>query len=109
MENDSKDNSFYYEMPCDLTDKLTSFEKLLIVKILKPERVVEGVQRYLESELGREYSSSPISSMKELFKSANPKDPIIFVLSKGVDPTSQVESYAQSQKMRNNLDIKSLG
>ena len=48
MENDSKDNSFYYEMPCDLTDKLTSFEKLLIVKILKPERVVEGVQRYLE-------------------------------------------------------------
>jgi hypothetical protein len=47
--------------------------------------------------------------MKELFKSANPKDPIIFVLSKGVDPTSQVESYAHSQKMRNNLDIKSLG
>ena len=53
VENSSKDNSFYYEMPCGLAEKLTSFEKLLIVKMLKPERIVEGIQRYLEEELGR--------------------------------------------------------
>jgi hypothetical protein len=43
---------FFYQMPLDLSRKLTNFEKIVLVKCLKPEKVLFGVQKYLELDLG---------------------------------------------------------
>lgn len=88
---DSSSFSFFLSMPCGLSRTLSSFEKLLIIKIFKPEKIMFGVQRYLEEELGPDYAIAPISSMQSLFAAADSATPIIFVLSQGVDPTWQVQ------------------
>ena len=68
------------------------------------------MQKYLEIELGQEYSISPISSMENLFSASTPNNPIIFVLSQGVDPMDQVVSYAKRKgKKGENFKMMSLG
>ena len=78
---DESDHGYFYQMPCGLSNKLTPFEKILLVKILKPEKVLFAMQKYLELELGQEYSISPVSSMEKLFRASQANNPIIFVLS----------------------------
>ena len=106
---DDTNFAFYSSMPCGLSRTLTPFDRLLVIKIFKPEKIMFGVERYLEEELGSEYAHSPISSMPSLFSAADSATPIIFVLSQGVDPTWQVEQYAKRCKYDDKLDIMSLG
>ena len=108
-KEDGSAYSFFMAMPCGLSRTLSSFEKLLIVRIFKPDKVMFGVQRYLEEELGAEYAHSPISSMPSLFAAADAATPLIFVLSQGVDPTWQVQQHAERQKVEDSLFIMSLG
>ena len=84
---DETEQGFYYQMPCNLSNTLTPFEKILLVRCLKPEKVLFTVQKYLELDLGAEYAISPISSMENLFRASMANSPIIFVLSQGVDPS----------------------
>ena len=74
-------------IPCGYGTKLTPFEKLLILKVVKPEKIMFACSRYVEKELGRLYAESPIATMDALFADSNKKTPIIFVLSSGADPT----------------------
>lgn len=106
---DESEQDFFYKIPCDLANKLTPFEKILLVKCLKPEKVLFAVQKYLEIDLGKRYATSPISSVENLFNASAAKLPIIFVLSQGVDPMQQIRDYAASQDRTEKLKIMSLG
>ena len=106
---DDTEYGYFYSMPVDLGEKLSNFEKILLIRCIKPERVLFAVQKYLELDLGPEYAISPISSMDTLFKASLPNNPIIFVLSQGVDPMQQVRNYAERAGMSDNLKIMSLG
>lgn len=57
------------------------FEKLLVLKIFKPEKLMFACAKYVEHELGRVYAESPIATMDTLFIDSDNKTPIIFVLS----------------------------
>ena len=78
---DETDSGYFYTMPANFSNKLDNFEKILLIRCLKPERVLFSVQKYLELELGAEYSISPVSSMETLFRASSANNPIIFVLS----------------------------
>ena len=83
---DDSEYGYFYSLPVDLGEKLSNFEKILLIRCLKPEKVLFAVQKYLELDLGSEYAISPVSSMETLFRASLPNNPIIFVLSQGVDP-----------------------
>ena len=106
---DESEQGFYYQMPCGLSNILSNFEKLLLVRCLKPERVLFAAQKYLELDLGPEYAISPVSSMENLFRASLANNPVIFVLSQGVDPMQQVRNYAEREAMGERLKIMSLG
>ena len=106
---DESEYGFFYHMPADLENKLSNFEKILLIRCLKPEKVLFAVQKYLELELGPEYAISPVSSMETLFRASLANNPIIFVLSQGVDPMQQVRNYAEREGMSEKLKIMSLG
>ena len=106
---DESEYGFFYHMPADLGNKLSNFEKILLIRCLKPEKVLFAVQKYLELELGPEYAISPVSSMETLFRASLANNPIIFVLSQGVDPMQQVRNYAEREGMSEKLKIMSLG
>lgn len=66
------------------------FEKLMILKVFKPEKLMFAFSKYVEIELGKIYAESPIATMDALFTDSDKKTPLIFVLSSGADPTQQV-------------------
>ena len=49
---DETDHGYFYQMPCGLSQKLSPYEKILLVRCLKPEKVLFAVQKYLEMDLG---------------------------------------------------------
>ena len=74
-------------IPCGYGEKLKIFEKLLILKIFKPEKLMFAFSKYIETDLGRIYAESPVANMDVLFADSDKKTPIVFVLSSGADPT----------------------
>jgi dynein heavy chain len=68
-----------------------------------------GCSKYVETELGKLYSESPIATMDSLFADSDKKTPIIFVLSSGADPTQQVIQFAHKMDFYERLQYKSLG
>jgi dynein heavy chain len=74
-------------MPCSYATRLSAFEKLLLIKIFRPEKIADAISMYLEIELGKDFASNPVSSIENLFQASDNGTPIIFVLSQGVDPS----------------------
>lgn len=78
---DLDDESIYFDfMPMDLSRILSPFEKLLVIKVFKPQKLMGAVTRYIKKELGEEYAVSPHASLESLFQAADNITPIIFVL-----------------------------
>ncbi len=88
-------------------DKLTAFQRLILMKILKPECVRASAMKYVEEELGTAYVENPSVKIEELFADSTNKTPIILVLSQGADPTEQLKNYTIANKI--DLIITSLG
>ena len=72
----------YKNMPDDWESRLTSFEKLLLVKNLRKQNLIDQMKAYIRVELGTEFVSSgaPIS-LNEVYAESDKKTPIIFILS----------------------------
>jgi dynein heavy chain len=81
------DDADYMEsIPCGYSS-MKLFDKLLILKIFKPEKLMFAFQKYVHEQLGQLYAESPVATMDALFESSDNRTPIIFVLSQGADPT----------------------
>ncbi len=104
------EEEFYLQnIPGTYSKSLSIFEKLLILKIFKPEKLMFAFQKYVEKELGKLYAESPLPSMEALFADSDNRTPIIFVLSQGADPTQQVIQFAERQQFKERFKYKSLG
>jgi dynein heavy chain len=73
-------------MPPIFNDRLTAFQKLMLIKILREEKMVNQIKLFVEEELGKIFIMSPAFNLEEAFKDTINTSPIIFVLSPGADP-----------------------
>ena len=69
------------------------FLKLLIVKIFKPERLLYFVREFVKNDLGELFIDTTPSRLEEVYEESDWKTPIIFILSKGADPTQDFLSF----------------
>jgi dynein heavy chain len=72
------------------------FYKLMLIKILRPDRVTYAIKGYLNAKMGEKYTEQPAFDMKEVYSESNNQSPIFFVLFPGVDPTPAVEEIGQT-------------
>jgi len=97
----------YYESPDPLVhvlpgvwDKnLSLFQKSLIVRCLRPEKLLPAISETVTKELGKEFTEPPGFDLAGAFPDSSCDSPIIFVLSPGVDPTQEVYSFAETLGM----------
>ena len=71
--------------------KLTEFQKLLIIKALRPDRITSAITNYIREKMGDKYIESTTFDMAATFKETSALTPIFFVLFPGIDPTKDVE------------------
>ena len=91
---------------------LTPFQKLLLLKVLKPDKLSLGIAEYVINRLDQRFVEVPPLKLTDIFKDTSPTVPVIFILSSGADPTGMLLDYAANQdpeKHVSQLHIISLG
>ncbi|PFX28824.1 Dynein heavy chain 1, axonemal [Stylophora pistillata] len=89
---------------------LSRFQRLIIVKVLRPECLVDSVRLFVEQQMGPKFVTSFGFDLQEVFEESSCRKPLIFILSPGSDPTSQLMRFARETRGTSlHLDIISLG
>ena len=90
---------------------LTNFQKLLVLRALRPEKVTYGIRIYVSKELGQAFAESPPFDLEAAYTDSTKTTPLIFILSTGADPNDYLIALGSSKgkRINENLKIISLG
>ena len=78
-------------LPGDWDVKLTSFQKILLLRATRPDRVTAAVANFVKATLGARYIDEQPFNMAETFEDSSAPTPLFFILFPGVDPGSDIE------------------
>jgi len=96
-------------LPAPLGDTVSAFQKLLVIKVFRPEKITECIGEYIASQVGREYIETPPLDLHQVFPDTTPATPIVFVLSAGADPMSTILRFATEKDYLSRFHAISLG
>ncbi len=87
------------DLPEPYEKSLTSFQKLIVFKILRPEKLILAVKKYVKEILGPVFIESPPFNLKAAFEDSSATTPLIFILSPGADPMTALLNLAKEREM----------
>ena len=85
-------------LPDGFDEKLTKFNKVLLMGILKQSQLIQSCKEYIENILGKAFTEIPVQTLSDLFAVTTNKYPIIIIQGPGVDSITPLISYAQEKK-----------
>ncbi|GFH08628.1 uncharacterized protein HaLaN_03616, partial [Haematococcus lacustris] len=88
---------------------LTSFQKLCILRCLRPDKVTIAVQGFVSEHLGQRFIEPPPFDLTTCYRESAPATPLIFVLSSGADPMADLLKLADDMKFNKKFEKVSLG
>jgi dynein heavy chain len=77
-------------MPGGYSEKVDPFKKMLIIRCLRPDRMVTATKAFIVTKLSDYYVQPPSLVYDKIFNQSNEKMPIVFILSPGADPLADV-------------------
>ncbi|CAK9809640.1 Dynein axonemal heavy chain 1 [Anthophora quadrimaculata] len=89
--------------------RLDDFQKMLILKCLRPDKVTNSMQLYLAKHLGQKFVEPQTTELSAIYNESSPTTPIVFILSTGTDPAAELYKFADRLKMGTKLHAISLG
>jgi dynein heavy chain len=79
-------------LPGGFSENLSNFQYLCVLRCLRPDRVYNGVKRFVISEIGEQFVQPPVLDFARIFHGSSPTTPVIFILSPGADPQSDIQA-----------------
>lgn len=73
-------------LPGEWDTKCDHLRKLIIVKTIRPDRVIFSASQFVENKIGAQYVQAPSFTFETVFADSTKTSPVIFILSPGVDP-----------------------
>ncbi|ENN79658.1 hypothetical protein YQE_03893, partial [Dendroctonus ponderosae] len=96
-------------LPEPFNSTMDDFQKMIVLKSLRPDKVTNAMQDYLSQKLGQQFIEPQSSDLSAMFKESGPAVPLIFVLSTGTDPAADLYKFADRMKMGKRMFSISLG
>ena len=96
-------------MPGDWDSKMDDFQKLIVLKAFRPEKLSAAFQMFVLNNMGKFYTESPPVTMDVVYPDTDERTPMIFILSTGADPTATLLKYAKAKGQMEELVAISLG
>lgn len=87
---------------------LTYFHKLIIMRIVRPEKTIPALKNLISENIGSKYIVSPPFDIVKAYSESKNTTPILFILSPGADPLSIIENLAKKVGKNWVDDVKSL-
>uniref|UniRef100_A0A8D3BG74 AAA+ ATPase domain-containing protein n=1 Tax=Scophthalmus maximus TaxID=52904 RepID=A0A8D3BG74_SCOMX len=81
--------------PMKYKENLSAFQKLLFLRCFRVDRVYRAVTDYITVTMGEKYVQPPVISYDAIYEQSTPYSPIIFILSPGSDPASDLMKLAE--------------
>lgn len=103
------DDPGHTDLPGRWNTGLNNYQKLLVMRALREEKVAAGMADLVLTEMGKHYITSPPFDLNACYNDSTPLTPIIFVLSAGADPITYLMSLANEMGYGNRLHSISLG
>ena len=85
------------------------FQRLVVIKIFRPDKHDKAIPNYILEVMGREYIIPPNMEIEHLFNFSSKQTPLIFLLTTGSDPRENFLRFAEDKLMSRRLQIISLG
>lgn len=96
-------------LPNGWSSKCNSFQRLCILRAIRADKIPDGVLNYVVEQVGQKFVEPPPFDLNQCYKDSNVLSPLVFVLSKGSDPTKAFVEYAAKMKMDRKVRMLSLG
>lgn len=105
----TSDEPHLIPMPPIYEDRLTTFQKLMLLKVLRPGKMIYAIKNFVKAELGPKFIESPPFDLEGCLADSSNVTPIIFVLSPGADPIAYLNALAEKKGMKEKNHAISLG
>jgi dynein heavy chain len=79
---------------------LNAFTRLLVFRVIRPDKFVPRVSRFIVEEIGDYYTSPPPFDLALTYGDSKNITPLIFVLSPGADPMASLAKFSASKNKR---------
>ena len=97
-------------VPGKYEESLNQFQRLMLLRCFRVDRIFRSVTQYVTEIMGEKYVMPPIISFESIFEQSSPMSPIVFILSPGSDPGSDLMKLAERTGFgTNKLKYLSLG
>ncbi|KAJ3111551.1 Dynein heavy chain 1, axonemal [Phlyctochytrium bullatum] len=97
------------KLPGRWNDGLSSFQKILVLRCIRADRVTSAIQDFVAGQLGERFVEPQTSDLAAVYKESSATVPLIFVLSPGADPASSLYKFAEEMRFSKKLTGVSLG
>lgn len=90
-------------------DKLSDFQRILVIRIFKPYKVISAITKLIEAELGEKFIYPPPFDINKSYSDSTCVSPLIFILSPGMDTMASLLQFADKMGQIKRLKSVSLG
>ena len=91
-------------------ESLSNFQRLVLLRCFRIDRIYRAVEEFVTKCMGEKYVTPPIISFESVFEQSTPTSPIVFILSPGSDPASDLAKLAERIEFGSNkLKFLSMG
>ncbi|XP_075973125.1 dynein heavy chain 3, axonemal [Anticarsia gemmatalis] len=80
-------------------DRIEGIAKLIILRCIRPDKLIPLVQQFVVKQMGREYIEPPPFDLEKSYNDSNCCSPLIFILSPGSDPMSGLVKFSMEKKV----------
>jgi dynein heavy chain len=87
----------------------TSFTRLMIMRCLRPDKLVPTTMLFVVKEMGQKFIEPPPLDLEACYQDSNPCAPLIFILSAGSDPNASLFKLAVEKGFGETMKTVSLG
>lgn len=84
----------------DLEGRLSRFERMMVLKALRPDRTLVVAVDYISEALGPRFVESVPVNLEATWAESSNRVPLICLLSPGADPTRMIEDLAKRKKIK---------
>jgi dynein heavy chain len=99
------------KLPLDYKNK-TDFQKLLVIRALRPDRMVNALTQFIANQIGEKYTEDVVFTLQQTYSESTSMMALFFILSPGVDPVKNLETLGEKigfSEMKGTLYNVSLG